>query len=82
MDFLRERIYQQILYATPPRVGLHTQATPPRVGLHTQETPPRVELHTQATPKKWKECHSSHQKSGLHGFSLGFPSENPCNPSF
>ena len=39
MDFQREKNYQQILYATPPRVGLHTQATPPRVGLHTQATP-------------------------------------------
>ena len=73
MDFLRERIYQQSLYATFPRVGLHIQAIPPRVGLHTQAIPPRVGWHIQATPKNWKECHSSHQKSGLHGFSLGFP---------
>ena len=38
MDFLGERIYQQILYATFLRVRLHIQATPHRVGLHTHAT--------------------------------------------
>ena len=71
MDFLRERIYQQSLYATFLRMGLHIQAIPPRVG-----------WHIQATPKNWKECHSSHQKSGLHGFSEGFPSGFALGKSF
>ena len=81
MDFLRERMYQQSLYATlprvrlhiqaiPPKVGLHIQAIPPRVGLHTQAIPPRVGWYIQATPKNWKECDSSHQKSGLHGNNI------------
>ena len=51
MDFLRERIYQQSLYATPPRVRLHIQAIPPKVGLHIQAIPPRVGWHIHAAPQ-------------------------------
>ena len=51
MDFLRERIYQQSLYATPPRVRLHIQAIPPKVGLHIQAIPPRVGWNIHAAPQ-------------------------------
>lgn len=51
MDFLRERMYQQSLYATLPRVRLHIQAIPPKVGLHIQAIPPRVGWHIHAAPQ-------------------------------
>ena len=77
MDFLRERIYQQILYATPPRVGLHTQATPPRVGLHTQATPLEWGCIPRQPLKNGKNVILPIRSQGCMGFPRDFPQVIP-----